>query len=396
MKKYRLCAVVFLLLAALLVCACSQTTPQEPTANPTNAPEPVSEPTTETPPEPSTAPPATDPAVQLTAPENPILQPQSSATLLPFLMMREVDGLEEAYRLTWNISNGTVSEPELYFRQHISDNSASGIHRWSGGAAFSGLEAPLCAGGVSYYPSSAVLSFGRCFVLGDEPQFYLDNGDGTDTPISYPTAPLPEPYDNTSTTPLYAGVDGDNAIVAFCSYDGDMPDLGSILYSVYPVDAPEAAQWQSASIPEGVDAMNIFVNPSAVYADGLLCIASWEHLVLLDTETGMTSLLEDLEKIYALHPDAMTVDTTTDFYNPSPSVTLVGCQQGTVIARIELFEADHENEWVYFAAIRNGRLVSAMETGEVLAFFDAEMNALPTSSLTLPGSSGLHIFARDD
>lgn len=402
-KMKLLCLLSTLLL--LIVCtACNSASKTEQGSTATVAStEPTTQPTTEPTAEAtltSTAPTAsiTEPAepptegrifdsTELPACDNEVLADNASIPLV--IRLREDGDSVVAYRGTWDITNGALSEKTPCFS--YSQDVMFLLDYWDGASLFwaEGADAATALGDYVLEKTPSEISLaggGRCrYQYKNETLCLLQE---TGELLLLPAAASPNAQDFgipvLMNEPLYAHYNGEKILLV---YHGFAEHCLDILYTWYEPESSEAVAWKHLTIQTEYAAVS-GTNFQACYCDGLLYIPSYNDLYVVDMETEEVFRVADIDRYVALVPE-LAENPWTD------CVKIKGCYEDIVIASLTLRAADGSAQY-HELAIRQGRIIGSYsriiaankertlhlldENGETLYSDDtlAAQNAIPT------------------
>lgn len=317
---------------------------------------------------------------------------------IPFMLgIEQEDRHVQMNVLTWNLEEGTLSEPAPWLDITCSSFLDVLLSHWDGGSTiqlFADAE-PISAEVCIKKPEVTRIPYGRCTYVQEEGKLYQIDPTGSFQEFPMPRDPgqvyaaekLPiEPY--------YAAVDGDHGILAFFVYDNTTVE-GDVVYCTYPLTEPEQAVWKFVHIPLEY-AMDVFVQANGAYGDETLYLAAQQAILAIDVETGELRVLDAsnaLAPAWAMHPDA--TQTEDGFEEP---IMLSGCWKGTLVAEFPLSLPDG-GYYYYFIALRDGKPVAMMtrQANGVLTFYDGTGQMLGTTDRYQDQIAPLSIqFPRDD
>lgn len=281
--------------------------------------------------------------------------------------------------LTWNLEEGTLSEPTPWF-----DATDSGIldvspYHWDGGpTVYLTVDAKPIAEEVQIRNEKTFgVPYGRCvYVTGEEKLYQFGPGDSVQK-FLLPRDPG-EVYDaeKLPMEPHYAAINGDHGIVAFFVYD-DATMEGDVVYCTYPLANPERAVWKSVHIPFEY-AVDAYIQYNDAYCNGALYLASYQSILTIDVESGELQVLDATNAfapVWAMHPDAPQPDG--GYGEP---IVISGCWKGNLVAEFPVPLPDG-GYYYYVVALRDGEPVAILERQEndILTCYDGVGQRLGTT-----------------
>ena len=317
---------------------------------------------------------------------------------IPFMLgIEQEDRHVQMNVLTWNLEEGTLSEPVPWIDIACSSFLDVLLSRWDGSTTvYLTADAEPIAQDVQVLEEKTFgVPFGRCaYVTREEKLYQIGPADSIqelpmprDPGQVYDTEKLPiEPY--------YAAVDGDHGILAFFVYDNTTVE-GDVVYCTYPLTEPEQAVWKFVHIPLEY-AMDVFVQANGAYGDETLYLAAQQAILAIDVETGELQVLDAsnaLAPAWAMHPGA----TQTEGGYEEP-VMISGCWKGTLVASFPLSLPDG-SYYHCFVALQDGTPIAIMErqANGILTLYDGEGKMLGTTDRYQDKIAALSVqFPRDD
>lgn len=303
--------------------------------------------------------------------------------------------------LTWNLEEGTLSEPAPWIDITCSSFLDVLLDHWDGGSTvFLPADAEPVKEEVQIMNELPYrVPFGRCIYVNAEDKLYQIGPADSRKEFPLPRDPG-EVYDaeKLPMEPHYATIDGDNGIVAFFVYEGvyDKTTMeGDVVYCTYPLANPEQAVWKSVHIPLEY-AMDAFVQFNGAYHDGTLYLASFRAILAIDVESGELQVLDATNAfapVWAMHPGATQ---TEDGYEEP--VMISGCWKGILVASFPLSLPDG-GYYHCFVALRDGEPVAIMErqANGILTLYDGDGKLLGTTDRFQDKIAALSVqFPRDD
>ena len=333
----------------------------------------------------------------LSAPTAPVEMDQPENEIPFMLGIEQEDRHVQMNYLTWNLEEGTLSEPAPWF-----DISCSGLldvllRHWDGGSTvFLTADAEPIAQDVQVLEEKTFgVPFGRCAYVTREEKLYQIGPTDSIQELPMPRDPG-QVYDaeKLPIEPYYAAVDGDNGILAFFVYDNTTVE-GDVVYCTYPLTEPEQAVWKFVHIPLEY-AMDVFVQANGAYGDGTLYLAAQQAILAIDVKTSELNVLDASNAFapaWAMCPGATQ---TEDGYEEP--IMLSGCWKGTLVAEFPLSLPDG-GYYYCFVALRDGEPVAMMtrQANGILTFYDGTGQMLGTTDRYQDQIAPLSLqFPRDD
>ena len=307
-----------------------------------------------------------------TTPEEPSIYkapPEGSVPILLYTAQGEKESV--ANYLTWDVKNGTFSEPVPGYTVGQGTN----LSLWNGGpfVVISGTATDRAPGIQTLKEETEHLHivYGSFCDVGSSDHFVMYNMDGSKVDYDKPLINVPtDVFDRNLPTELYyATVDKNTMIAAYSVYDFDTME-GDMVYVTYPVDDPDAAVWNVAHIPFDY-AVDVDANWNGAYWDGVLYMAAMETVLALDLETGELKALEAFEQVHALTPEATQygIDTTM-------TIRLAGCWDGILVASYPQYMPDGTLHNCY-VALQDGKLAGmVVKTEDRFTFYDSRLQVI--------------------
>ena len=374
-----LCAVILLLSCA--ACNPNSGEEQESTA-PSAGTEPTTEPTTEAEPEstaptestteptePSTEPtePSTEPTEPPEPPEPPEVGPVYDAAELPacdsevlaenasipiVIWRPEDDGSVVAYRSTWDITKGTLSEKTPCFSYDRSVMFM--LDYWDGASLFwaDGADSATILGDYVVERTPRGLSFGgggRCRYRNREEELsqLQESGEQLALPAAVPPDFRALGIPQLMNEPLYAHYNGEKILLVYHGFAESHLDL---LYTWYEPENAASASWKHLTIQTEYAAVS-GANWQACYCDGLLYIPGYNDVYVINTETGDVSRVADIDPYVAMVPELAETPW-------KECVTIKGCYEDIVVVSLQLNGEDGSTQY-HELAIRQGRIIGS-------------------------------------
>lgn len=391
---------LYLLCALLLLIACSacntklasEQASTEPSATTTLATQPTTEPTTEE--EPTSTVPTESTTVKANVPsenrffdvaelppcENEVSADNASIPIV--IRLKEEDGSTVAYRSTWDITNGTLSEMNPCFSYPGTVNglvNAFILDYWDGDSLFYADDADTATLLGDYIlertPRGIPISPGnRCrFYYSDRSLRMIQEG-GELLPLPAATPPTAQELGLPMLAggPLYAHYDGEKILLLWHGFANHCLD---ILYTWYSPDDTASVEWKWLTFQTEYAAVS-GTNSQACYCDGFLYIPSYNDVFVINMETEEVFRVADIDRYVASVAEFAERPWTK-------CVEIIGCYEDIVVASLTLYGADGTNHY-HELAIRKGRIIGS---------YSRAINSNNGSSLCLMDEAGEVLFA---
>ncbi len=354
----------------------------------------------------------TDPpdTVPDTTPETMMEEPETTAPAemeqrgneIPLLLgIQQEDGHVQMNLLTWNLEEGTLSEPTPWFDITCSSFMDVLLRHWDGSSTvYLPADAKPIAEDVQIRKEKPFgVSYGRSIYVSEEGKLYQIGPADSMREFPLPRDPG-EVYDaeKLPIQPHYAAIDGETGIVAFFVYGGgfEKEDMeGDVVYCTYPLANPERAVWKSVHIPFEY-AVDAYVPFNDAYHDGTLYLPAYQAVLAIDVENGKLRALDATNAfatVWAMHPGATQTEGGRE-----ESIVISGCWNGILVVSFPLSLPDG-SYYHCFVALQDGTPIGIMErqANGILSFYDGDGKLQGTTDRYQDKIAPLGVqFPRDD
>lgn len=283
----------------------------------------------------------------------------------------------------WDLQQGVLVSPVPWYQQSINSWLQTNIAFWAGDTHIVswGQFDPLVQGITIDRSQSNDLYFGttmnKTLGSGIHALSWI-HPDGAKQEIVQPKSPKDICREDAwlQDWPLYAWTDGATVSVFYLAKQGSEID---IIYTTYPFDSPESAQWETVSAPS-MQANNLFTNGTCAYHQGKLYAGSLKGIVELDTVSGEILVLDETNlfcDVFNIYPNA--------HWHKDPmecEMYVVGCWNDTLIFETAFWTDEEEGEKYheFYVAVKNGEIQGVMERSDwgLFTFYDKDLNVLGT------------------